>query len=238
MEATGEYIAFLDSDDFFEEDKIEKQIVALESNRNYILCHTAIKPISETAAQADFVGHFNISEDVLAYNYQECEDFLLSNHVCNSSVMVRSSILKQINFCSRQIFQYEDWVLWVLLSEHGKFLYLPDELLNYRFHENSATYKVVSNRLINHYSSLEFCLMLIAKTNNKDIALKALQLSKKQILEICKIYGNGKTCQFDSFFENTEEKERQLNELLCSYSWKITAPLRGILDVITKRGRD
>lgn len=275
-EARGEYIALLDSDDFFEKDKIKKQVEVMESNKNCVLCHTAINLVSNFDHGLDFASHFNILGEKLTYDLTKTANFLESNRICNSSVMVRSSALKKVNFPTRQIFQYEDWALWILLSTHGEFIYLPDILLNYRYHKASSTYKTLSNMLLEQYSFVEFYLMVIAKTNDKSVKSIANRKLKNKLVELYAMYTadnemkdkiefqatflsevEQKLCEKERQLIANEwqmaEKERQLaeyksqlaeknsqivekdkiiNDLVNTWSWKITKPLRRLGELV------
>lgn len=162
----GEYVAFLDADDYFHTNKLEIQIDLLASHPSSILCHTGIKLIKDADTESDFESWFNRHEDVKEYRADESVDFLKSNHICNSSVVIKSEILKETLFESKQLFQFEDWVTWSLVSEHGLFLFTPQPLTNYRYHVNSATSNVFKSELVNLYSHLEFYLTLLGRTSS------------------------------------------------------------------------
>jgi|GEM_PF-5318601 len=83
--------------------------------------------------------------------------------------MVRSSTLRTLPFYSRQLFQFEDWLMWTLLAEHGPFLFLPDKLTHYRYHAAAATADVASNPLVWYHSHLELMLCAISRLNSKSL---------------------------------------------------------------------
>src|SRR5258708_6981840 len=52
--ARGKYVAFCDDDDLWMQDKLEKQVFALESNAEYGLCYTKMIRFNE-------IGEWNVS---------------------------------------------------------------------------------------------------------------------------------------------------------------------------------
>lgn len=167
--AKGDYIAFLDADDVFLPNKVQIQVEALESNDDFILCHTAIEVKSDLETCPPFDKHFLISPTSYTYNLYDQDYFLKSNRICNSTVMIRSESLKDINFDSPQLFQYEDWLLWVLLANKGNFFFLSRSLIQYRYHDSSASNAIVKRPLMSLYSRLEFCLTLIGKIESQNL---------------------------------------------------------------------
>jgi len=186
--SNGEYIAFLDADDYFDLHKLETQIELLEKHPKSILCHTGIVLIKDAHTQNDFENWFNWHKEVNEYRLCESAYFLNANFICNSSVVVKSEILKKTSFESKQLFQFEDWVTWSLVSEHGFFLFTPQPLTYYRFHSNSATSSVIKNELVNLYSYLEFYLTLLSKTSSTKISQTCLDQTYPLLNQICNQY--------------------------------------------------
>lgn len=177
-QATGEYIAFLDADDWFEGHKLERQVAALETERECVLSHTAVVVESDEGYRSAAIErHFNgVSAARTIYEFDRREDFMCANPICNSTVMVRTSAAKSIKHSVAQLFQFEDWVLWVFLSEGGQFLFLPERLSRYRDHGRSATRKVRNDPLMELYSQLEFLLCVIANSPNRAHVARAQQV--------------------------------------------------------------
>ena len=187
-QSRGEYIAFLDADDTFHNDKIKIQIDALERNPDAVLCHTAINVISEVEDCPSFEGNFNWSRSFQKYFYHNKNYFLKSNRICNSSVVVRADVIKNTPFSVPQLFQYEDWLTWILLADKGSFLYLPQKSINYRYHLQSSTFRVIKEHLIETFSRLELYLCVMAKSNKIKIRYRALMEIKSSLFTLYKIY--------------------------------------------------
>lgn len=163
--AKGKYIAFLDADDSYETQKIEKQVNCLELNTHAVLCHTAINIIGEHLNDKDLCW-FNFKEKSYEYDLNNESYYLKANRICNSSVMIRAEIMRKIPFAGNQLFQFEDWLAWNLASEYGQFIFLPSPYTNYRFHSQSATNSISNNKLKLLYSYFEFYLTLASRSES------------------------------------------------------------------------
>jgi glycosyltransferase involved in cell wall biosynthesis len=159
----GEYIAFCDADDTMRPDKIETQLAAFDKHPEVILVHTGVEVTAEDKSAADFLSHwFNRWSEEKIYNFLKT-DFLRQDHICNSSTMVKAGYLKKIHFSFQQTFQHEDWLMLILLAQHGPFAYLPQPLTKYFYSSHSATFKLMNNPFIVEYSKIEMYLILLAR---------------------------------------------------------------------------
>lgn len=103
--ASGEYMAFLDCDDFYCRNKIEK----------------SIGNFTHTAA---WRGN-NIYRP-------KCRNLLWKNYICNSTVIVKRSILDKVGYFDENLFCAADWDLWLRLEEvcKPKYINLPLTVYN------------------------------------------------------------------------------------------------------------
>jgi glycosyltransferase involved in cell wall biosynthesis len=161
--ARGKYIAFLDADDTFLPEKMATQIKILEDNPDVVLCHSGIYLQSELPDAPDRESYFQLAPQKYKYDYREEPYFLVKNRICNSTAVLRSSAIVGIDFAVDQLFQFEDWLLWVLMATKGKFFFCPEKLTTYRYHANSATARIDQRPLMGLYSKMEFLLCLMAK---------------------------------------------------------------------------
>jgi len=185
MEASGDYIAYLDADDAFEPTKLERQVDLLKSHPQCLLCHTAIKAMAapaedlerskliESQAQ-EMTDYFNgFRPQLLEYTFLELPEALRSNIICNSSVLARTEAIRSAPAATEQMFQYEDWVQWVLLSAKGPFVYTPEPLTRYRLHSESSSFSIYKNLLRHLYSQIEFLLSVNVLTDDTKIKARA-----------------------------------------------------------------
>jgi len=130
--AKGEYIAFLDSDDLWQADKLKKQVAFMTEN-NAVISYTATTYIYEG----------RISSYVLkAKRELTYRDLLKRNLMSCSSVIVRCDVM--INFPLG--FMHEDYAVWLrILKKYGYALGLNEPLLIYRLCNKSKSAKRFSS---------------------------------------------------------------------------------------------
>ena len=130
--AKGEYLAFLDSDDLWRADKLEKQLQFMKEN-DALISYTASAFINRAGEASQYVME---AEKTLCY-----DDLLKRNLMSLSSVMIRRDLM--IPFPLTEMI-HEDYVVWLkLLKEHGLAYGLNEPLLIYRMGEATKS----SNRL-------------------------------------------------------------------------------------------
>lgn len=125
MNATGDYLLFLDSDD--------------------MLLENAIKRITEVAEKtnADIISPslkcFGLAQDeIILMENPTIEDFKVANRVGYCSAIKREALLEIGGYSPRMIFGYEDLALWYDLLSRGKKLVTIQEVLwLYRVKEKS-----------------------------------------------------------------------------------------------------
>lgn len=127
--AQGKYIAFLDSDDLWTEDKLERQLTFMENNGYNFTC-TAYEQIDETNNQLKKIIKVKTKTD---YN-----GVLLSCPVGNSTVMY--NVEKLGKFVVPNIRKRNDDALWLQILKKEKFIYgMPNVLMKYRVRGNSIS---------------------------------------------------------------------------------------------------
>ena len=131
--AIGSYMAFLDSDDLWKEDKIEKQLKFMKDN-NYNFTCTEYEQIDEEGNKLNKVIKVKKRAD---YNR-----ILLDCPVGNSTVMY--NVEKLGKFEVPNIRKRNDDALWLQILKKEKYIYgMPEVLMEYRIRSNSIS----SNKL-------------------------------------------------------------------------------------------
>ncbi len=138
--ATGDWVAFLESDDVFKPDNLSKKIEVIKNYPDVDLIFNSV----------EFVGKENLPQ----YKIKEFEktqkkfskmifprdmffDFMKKNPIFTfSAVAVKAAALKNIDFDS-PCDVFLDWWLWVHLAYKNKFYYINEELTKWRLHSES-----------------------------------------------------------------------------------------------------
>lgn len=131
--AKGRYIAFLDSDDVWKPQKLEKQIAFMRKNKYAITC-TSYQKIDEFGNSLNIVNKAN---DKINYN-----KLLLENSVGNSTVVYDAQKLGKFEVPNIQ--KRNDYALWLKILKKADYIYGYEEnLMNYRVRRGSIS----SNKL-------------------------------------------------------------------------------------------
>lgn len=136
--SSGEFVAFLDQDDWWADQKIEKQVRAISAEVD--LVHTGVSHYDECSGQ--FVEPLNpqARPDKLV---GECyEQLLLGNAIYNSSVMVRRSALDLVGLFDTEIRgnTVQDYELWLRIARRGRLAYVGEEMTVFRVHADQGTW--------------------------------------------------------------------------------------------------
>lgn len=105
--SSGNYIAFLDADDYWKKNKLEIQLTSMKKN-NIEFSHTSY--IIEDI-------HGNYISKRIARPLTSYKDLLKTCDIGLSSVLIKKEILR--NFCFPDLKTKEDYVLWLLLAKSG-----------------------------------------------------------------------------------------------------------------------
>lgn len=187
--ARGDYICFLDSDDYLTDDyKTALQLAEFQKHPQLVMVHCAVKAVGHGQELSRFADNFKANCRHNIYSLHGLNNFLVSNHICNSTSMVRRATLDAVPFDSPQCFQYEDWCMWLLLSRVGRFKCLPVEGIAYRVHDNSATSLVQKNRLGHSYSLIECKLAFLARCGFSFLALRVLLSLRRDLVGLIDCY--------------------------------------------------
>ncbi len=137
--ADGEYMAFLDSDDLWTEDKLEKQLAFMVEN-DYAFSCTAYEKITESGEKLN-----KVVKAIPKTNYNR---LLLDCPVGNSTVMY--SVKKMGKFEVPNIRKRNDDALWLKMLKKEQYIYgLNQVLMQYRLRESSLSHKKID--LIKHH---------------------------------------------------------------------------------------
>lgn len=131
--ATGEYIAFVDSDDYLEKDMYEKMIQNLESNNaDIVICdYYKFNSKEKESKKCGKQVKFNLS-------IFESPEIINNVGYCPWNKVYKTKLFKNIKFPLNKKFEDLEAVVKVL-SEANKISKINDYLYNYRVNENGET---------------------------------------------------------------------------------------------------
>ena len=132
-EAKGKYIAFLDCDDMYMQDKLEKQVLIMDSNTDVMLTYGSAWIINENSKVTG-------SHNVLNKKGFFLKKLLINYEINMQTVMLRSSVIQLENFTFDENLSYSpDYDLFMKIALNHCMLSVGDKLVKYRKYGASLT---------------------------------------------------------------------------------------------------
>lgn len=143
--AAGSFIAFIDSDDTWSSNKLEKQLFFMNTNSLQI-SHT-----SYYIQKKDKIIGFRMANDITSF-----ESLLKSCDIGLSTVIVKTKLIK--NFLFPSIQTKEDYVVWLSILKSGHKIYsLKDKLTCWKKTKNSLSSNTIQ-KLVDGFK-VYYCYM-------------------------------------------------------------------------------
>lgn len=140
--AKGEYLAFLDSDDIWFEEKLKMQMESLVTEINSGISYTGFETLltSETQSaisQAKFYSKFKYKSHGSQSIYNK---LLKGNFIIFSTVIIKKSVFDLTGGFSEFLEQNEDYEILLKASLHTNAICTSDVLVKYRIHSSNNSY--------------------------------------------------------------------------------------------------
>lgn len=140
----GNLIAFLDSDDIWQPEKLEKQVTQFIEDENIALSYCLFQRLSDNSL-------------ILKQVYPKKKDrfqgsifqrIYLKSIIANSGVMVRKNVFDKIGFFDEnpKLVAAEDYDMWLRIARINRLAYVDNEpLLLYRVRQESISKNIIGN---------------------------------------------------------------------------------------------
>lgn len=132
--ATGEYIARMDADDVSLPDRLRQQVAHMRSHPDCVAVGSAFIQMDEDDAIIEQCSCPLLHAEIDAMHLNA-----LGVGLPHPGVLIRADAIRRVGGYRRQFETAEDYDLWLRLGEIGELNNLPEPLLKYRFHLESAS---------------------------------------------------------------------------------------------------
>lgn len=160
--ASGEYIARIDSDDYWHPDKLTRQIDYMDKHSECGACFTLVNVVDETdtlltADDTDRVKLFEVDNRSQA---EWIKYFYFSGScLCHPSVLMRKEAIERVGVYNYSLVQIQDFELWIRIAKKYEIYVIQERLTNYRWFMSGENASAPSDT-VNRRSEAEFSYVL------------------------------------------------------------------------------
>ena len=143
IQANGEYISFIDADDIWTIDKLEKQLAALENNLQASVAYSWVAVMLENPDNHEATAFFSGKKVTFTGNI--FAPLLLENFIGNgSNILVKKEAIAEIGEFDSTVNSCEDWDYYLRLAAKYQFALVPEHQVIYRKTAGSISSKALT----------------------------------------------------------------------------------------------
>ncbi|MDD5083591.1 MAG: glycosyltransferase [Candidatus Moranbacteria bacterium] len=138
--SSGKYIAMMNSDDVFVEDKLEKQVEFLDNHGDFGAVVSHLLPIDEDGNEffdKNLFDHVHFEQENRGRYGWMREAFFGKNNFAHPSALIRRDCYRGIGYYDERFAQVPDWDFWIRLCQKYEVHIMPERLLKYRIRSKS-----------------------------------------------------------------------------------------------------
>lgn len=129
----GEFIAFMDADDFWQSTKLEKQVEVLEANPEVGLVYNWVDYIDEKGEPTGRI----VKPDAQGHIWDKFTERNLIE--CGSVPMIRRRCFDEVGIFDTSLDAAPDWDMWLRIAARYSFAVIKEPLVSYRQHSNNKS---------------------------------------------------------------------------------------------------
>jgi glycosyltransferase involved in cell wall biosynthesis len=138
-ESKGEYLAFLDADDYFEPSSVEKKVSLLESNKDsgWVYSDWDYLDIQGNVLKFAFANApFASKRKLRGYIFK---DMLCGTLISTPAVLVCKTWVEEVGGFDERLNAFQDYDLWLRISYRYEVEYVDEVLAHMRLHDESIS---------------------------------------------------------------------------------------------------
>ena len=128
--ATGQWIAFLDSDDVWHDSKLRLQLQLMGEHKWGYCDSQFLGGTNDLRLRSDFSK---------MHDGAILKHLALDNFIATSTVIIDRAVFLKSGGFDETLDSIEDWDLWLRIAKHRTISYLNQSLVSYRVHNNSLS---------------------------------------------------------------------------------------------------
>ncbi|NOR68307.1 MAG: glycosyltransferase [Methylomarinum sp.] len=130
--AKGKYIAFLDQDDIWFQNKLEIQVSAIEQDNSLAFVYSKQNIINSQGEKIQFNWPTGASGNCF-------EELFVRNKTTILTVLLRKSILDEIGLFNEQLSGTDDYEMWLRITLKHPIHFIDQALASYRTHDSNVS---------------------------------------------------------------------------------------------------
>ncbi|MEW6145839.1 MAG: glycosyltransferase [Thermodesulfobacteriota bacterium] len=134
----GRYIAFLDDDDEWLPDKLEKQIDVLDRGTTSLGC------VYTGSLVVDSADDHVLQTSIPLYRNNVLKEMLFQNFITTSTIALKKACFDKVGLFDEGIPYGEDYDMWIRIAEEYEYDFVKEPLAKYRSHQTAMTKNYVT----------------------------------------------------------------------------------------------
>lgn len=214
--AHGEYLMFLDDDDWIEADHIHKLVSAIRRNPEFRAVYTGVKCVDEM--KNPLPNKFDTPFDAV--------QIVAGNFIPIHAVLFSRDLLALGCRLDESLDLYEDWDFWIQLSRHGDFFQVEGLSAIYRI-TRQAGFGVNTDPVVAEPAALVLYRKWLERLGDRQIT-ELMQAVRQNPIKDSRISGlNQAVAERDAQIAGLiAERDETIKQIFQSRSWRLTEPLR------------
>lgn len=136
LASKSEYVAFLDADDEWAAEKLERQLELFREDPDAVLCFTDYERLhADGKRDPSAIAGFPSAAQGMVF-----DNLLKQNFVLTSSVLVRRDALARSGLFDHRLRYCQDYDLWLRVARVGRFRLIKESLSTYRLHGDNNVF--------------------------------------------------------------------------------------------------
>lgn len=137
-ESTGEYLCFLDADDYFHPEKVARQVALLEADASLGFSYCDIVTVDEKGRALE--NQFSVAQAGRELSGDIFPSLMLGGYFPPHTVMIRRMIVEALGGFDRELGGHADYDLWLRAAAAGHAaVFVAEPLAYYRTHGDSMS---------------------------------------------------------------------------------------------------